>query len=249
MIKENYFKTQNEFADKLFELTGAETKVYICLRRLVNEKKEGGNKVFCGYDYIKEKTGLSSGSIRSSIIELVKKGWIEHVDRGGENNSNKYILPDKRIGSPKSEEVKIISKKRKRNVSVLQFLNLGSLKNKEPQEGAVIQFLESTKTKTIKKTIKNIKDSSFGLENQEQEHAVGKEKSNMPDDRIKKLLESLEQAKAEGDIKKIKYFEERLNPQSKANKAKDNATKTNKVTHKIDTSDEEIEEEVSEFYK
>lgn len=108
MINTSYFKIQNSFVDDLYNLSGSTIKVNIVLRSLVreNESTQGGVWVRCSYDYLREKTGLKSNtSVRKAILQLITYGWIQDFKRGffqeeGENRTNAYKLPNKRIKSP-----------------------------------------------------------------------------------------------------------------------------------------------------
>lgn len=110
MIEKNYFKVQNEFRDELYKLSGAAVKVYLVLRSSVNEDK--GNKVWCGYEYIKECTHLSSASIRKAVIELVANGWIENIHVRF-NSSTEYFMSEEKVKSVKTELLEEVSEKRK----------------------------------------------------------------------------------------------------------------------------------------
>lgn len=99
MIEKHYFKVQNEFVDDIGSLSGSAVKLYLILRRNVNEKRNDNNKVFPSYQYIQSimKTSNSS-TVKKAIDELLAAGWITSKEKGNSYNhkANTYFLPDKK---------------------------------------------------------------------------------------------------------------------------------------------------------
>jgi hypothetical protein len=95
MIRDDYFKIQNEFVENISMLSGNAVKLYLVLRRAVNEGRDDGNKVFPSYTYITNVTGMDRKYIHGAIEELIKSGWIFEVRRGN-RSVNVYFLNDSR---------------------------------------------------------------------------------------------------------------------------------------------------------
>jgi hypothetical protein len=100
MIEKNFFKVQNEFVEDLGSLSGSAVKLYLILRRNVNEKRNDDNKVFPSYKYIQRlmKT-KSSNTVTNAIAELQSAGWITEKTKGNSYNhlANTYYMPDKKV--------------------------------------------------------------------------------------------------------------------------------------------------------
>jgi hypothetical protein len=194
MVKEKYFKVQNEFVDDVADLSGVAIKLYLLLRRSVNEQRDDGNKVWWDYEGIHNNTGLCNDSIKAATIELVKKGWIADIVYRFDA-SNLYYLVDEKIDNPDPEVIEKVSKKKhsqssKKQSTVLQKIEYSSLENREP----VLQKVETNNT-----NINNTKLNNTKLTIMEEENLLKnsqEENQEIVIDETNNLVGSTELAKA-----------------------------------------------------
>ncbi len=80
----------NRIVDNMDRISGNSVKVYLALRRCVNEKHNGNEDAFPAREWIMEKTGLSENTIKMALNELKIFGALTITRRF--NNSSIYHM-------------------------------------------------------------------------------------------------------------------------------------------------------------
>jgi len=114
-MNEKFTKIDNDFIDRMGELSGSAVKIYIALRKFAdwNGDSTEGN-VFPSYPTLMKMTGLARASISKGIKELEKKGWISEIKHrfgdsniyslgGGVVQKMNYSSSENELGSSKTE--------------------------------------------------------------------------------------------------------------------------------------------------
>ena len=122
-LKDNFYKTSNEFNDNSTKLSSSAFRVYSLFKRMINEKKNG-DEIWPSYSYIMKTTGLSRRTISRVINELVIAGWISEIKKGY-NQVNHYHIND----TPQVNNALVQSRA---NLALVPKVNSGSAKSKLP---------------------------------------------------------------------------------------------------------------------
>lgn len=108
-LERDFTKLPNEFINDMPNLSHKAVRIYIALRKHINENKNG-DEVFPSYTTLQKVTGLNRTSVARGLKELLNLGWIKKVDKGY-NSVNHYhlstsrTLQSKNLGGTKSVPV------------------------------------------------------------------------------------------------------------------------------------------------
>lgn len=86
----NFTKLPNEFINDMPNLSHKAVRIYIALRKYVNENLNG-DEVFPSYTTLQRVTGLNRTSVARAVKELINLGWKKSIDKGY-NSVNHYHL-------------------------------------------------------------------------------------------------------------------------------------------------------------